>query len=143
MPDLRARALALLARREHTRAELQRKLAGLADADDDLASLLDELESERLLSDARYAAQRVAHRASRLGDTRLRQELKGAGVAEAAIVNALTESGDEHARCREVWKKKFGEMPIDVNERHRQMRFLQYRGFSTESIRKVLGGSEE
>ena len=60
MPDsLEARALALLARREHSRAELQRKLAPHAESAEALAAVLDELVRCRKLSDERYAEMRV------------------------------------------------------------------------------------
>lgn len=143
MPDLRLRALRLLARREHSRAELQQKLAGHAESAEALENLLDALESERLLSDQRYASQRVAVRAGRVGNARLKQELKAQGIEGEALTAALAEGGDESERCRAVWNKKFGAPPENAEGRARQMRFLQYRGFSSEAIRRVLSGIEE
>ena len=56
---------------------------------------------------------------------------------------ALPEGGDEVARCQAVWARKFGRLPVDATERGRQMRFLQYRGFSGEAIRGVMRGADE
>jgi regulatory protein len=137
---LRVRALQLLARRDHSRAELKAKLADQAESEAEIDAVLDALQAERLLSDHRYASQRVAARAARVGDLRLRQELRRSGVAEDDIDASLPEAGDEAARCRAVWEKKFGRFPADAAERARQMRFLQYRGFSGEAIRQALRG---
>ncbi len=144
MPEsLRVRALRFLTRREHSRAELKQKLAAYAESEDEVEAVLDRLQAEQLLSDHRFASQRVAARAGRYGNGRLRQELRGQGVSDDDIADALKESGDEAERCRSVWRKKFDQLPDCAEERARQMRFLQYRGFSGEAVRKVLRGEEE
>lgn len=144
MPEnLRARALGYLARREHSRAELRRKLAAHAESAEMLDGLLDELEKGRQLSDKRYAEARVMVRSGRYGNGRLAQELRQAGVDDESIGLALASGEDEMARCRAVWQKKFGVLPGSLPERMKQERFLQYRGFSRESIRQVLQGLSE
>lgn len=144
MPEsLEARALALLARREHSRAELQRKLAPHAESAEILAEVLDELVRRRKLSDDRYAEMRVTVRGRRYGNNRLAQELRQSGVEPEAIASALAQGEDEHNRCQSVWQKKFGTLPDSPAERARQQRFLQYRGFSQEAIRRVLQGLNE
>ena len=147
MPDqpagpsqLRLLALQLLTRRDHSRAELQAKLAPKAACTQDVDAVLDALQAERLLSDSRYASQRVAARAARYGDARLRGELRQHGVGDDDIAAALPVAGDEAVRCQAVWAKKFGTLPESANERARQMRFLQYRGFSGDAIRHVMRG---
>ncbi len=143
MPDLRLQALKLLTRRDHSRAELKAKLAAVAETEEELESVLDSLQADRLLSDHRYASQRVAARAGRYGNMRLRVELQQKGVSEEDIAAALPEAGDEVSRCREIWSRKFGQVPKTPEERAKQMRFLQYRGFSGEAIRRVLRGVDE
>mgnify|MGYP000467490274 FL=1 len=143
MPDLRVRALQLLTRRDYSRAELQKKLAAHAESAEELASVLDTLQGERLLSDHRYATQRVTARAGRYGDARLKQELRLKGVSDDDIAAALPEGGDETERCLAVWQRKFGQPAQTPEERAKQMRFLQYRGFSGDAIRRVLRGVEE
>jgi len=135
--------LQLLTRRDYSRAQLQAKLAAHAESEEELNAVLDTLQSQRLLSDSRYASQRVVARAGRYGNARLRQELKQQGVGEADIEAALPEGGDEIERCRTVWLKKFGQAPGSAEERAKQMRFLQYRGFSGDAIRRTLRGVEE
>lgn len=143
MPDLRVRALQLLTRRDYCRAELRAKLAAEAESEEELDVVLDGLQRERLLSDQRYATQRVVARAGRYGNARLRQELRQKGVADEEIAAALPEGGDESERCRAVWARKFSSLPHSAEERAKQMRFLQYRGFSGEAIRRVLAGGDE
>lgn len=142
MPDLRVRALQLLTRRDHSREELKARLAPHADSEEELDTVLSALQNERLLSDTRYAAQRVVARGSRLGNLRLKQELRQKGVNEEDIVAALPEAGDETERCQQVWRKKFGHPPESAEDFARQQRFLRYRGFSGEAIRQVLRGTE-
>jgi regulatory protein len=144
MPDtLRAQALKCLARREYSRAELKAKLAPHAESEDQIDSLLATLQAENLLSDQRYASARVAVRGARFGNARLKQELRTHGVGDEEIAAAVAAGGDEAERCRAVWHKKFGALPGTAEERAKQMRFLQYRGFSADAIRQVLRGEPE
>ncbi len=143
MAELRQHALACLARRDYSRAELRARLRPLAADDAAVDEVLDRLESERLLSDQRYASQRIAARAVRYGDTRLRQELRQRGLSDADIAAALPAAGDELERCRSLWQKIFGSPALTPAERAKQMRFLQYRGFSHTAISAVLRYGEE
>ena len=142
---LRVRALQLLARREHARAELARKLAPHAESEEALSALLDRLQSERLLSDARYAEARVHTRGARYGNARLAQELRIQGVGDGDVDAALDGLDDELTRARQVWERKFGNagLPNDATERARQTRFLLGRGFSGTIIRRILRGNFE
>jgi len=143
MLNLRVRALQLLTRRDYSRAELKGKLAAEAESEEELDHVLATLQTERLLSDERYAAQRVVARGSRYGNARLKQELRQKGVTDDDIETALPEAGDETERCRAIWAKKFGHLPETAEERAKQMRFLQYRGFSGEAIRRVMRGVDQ
>lgn len=136
--NLRIRALQLLTRRDHSRAELKSKLSADAESVEQLDAILDRLESERLLSDHRYASQRVIARSRRYGNGRLAQELRQRGVSDDDIASALPEAGNETERCHAVWARKFTHSPKDVAERAKQTRFLQYRGFSSEAIKETL-----
>ncbi|MEF8710607.1 MAG: recombination regulator RecX [Candidatus Accumulibacter propinquus] len=146
LKGLRERALGLLTRREHTRKELAGKLLSLAESPEQLDALLDELTSRHLLSDARYAETRVKSRGIRLGDARLAYELRSRGVADELVSASLAAGEDELTRARRVWQKRFGSNPHgadDITERARQMRFLAARGFSAETIRRVLRATVE
>ena len=150
---LRERALRLLARREHARAELARKLTPHAESAEEVEALLDDLSARRLLSDERYVEMRMNARGERFGNARLAYELRTQGVSEELVVTALATGDDELTRARQVWQRKFGNKvekeggeigaKSDANERARQVRFLMSRGFSGETIRRVLRGDFE
>jgi regulatory protein len=143
-PTLRERAVALLARREHTRAELARKLARHAESAEELQAALDDLARRRLLSDERYAAARGGALARKFGTVRVVRELRDKGVAAPALERIERElKASELDRAREVWKKRFGAPARTPADRARQARFLQARGFSFEVIRRVVRGSDE
>ena len=137
--DLRERALRLLARREHSRAELARKLESTGFVQQDIAPLLDEFETKNWLSDRRFAESYVADHRARAGSVKLAYDLRQRGVSDAIIEVVLSENRDsELDRAREVWKRKFGSSPTDRAEKARQMRFLQSRGFGADTIRRVI-----
>jgi regulatory protein len=142
---LRARALRLLARREHARAELARKLSPHAESSVALEALLDDLSARRLLSDERYVEMRLNARGARFGNARLAYELRAQGVSEELVASALAASDDELTRARQVWQRKYGDQSgvLDATERARQTRFLMSRGFSGETIRRIIRGDFE
>ena len=141
---LKQRAVALLARREHSRAELARKLS-VHGTQEEIDSVLNTLQDAKLLSDQRFAAMFVRSRAERFGLGRLRQELRLRGVeAELAEQELAAEHlPGELERARGVWEKKFGTLPADAREWARQARFLQGRGFGSEVIRQLLKQMDE
>ena len=142
MNELRQRAVKLLARREHTRAELARKLATHG-TQEEIETVLNELAGSGLQSDARFVESYLRSQAGRLGAARLRQTLRQKGVAAELITLHVEELPDELERARTVWEKKFSVSPADHNDWARQARFLQGRGFSVEIIRKLLKESVE
>ncbi len=138
-PSLKGRALRYLAAREHSRAELLRKLAPHAQERSEIEQVLDDLQAKGFLSEERVAASVLRQRAARLGDRRLRQELHTKGLDAQTVAQALELlRGTEPARAREVWQRKFGEPALDAKESAKQMRFLASRGFSGEAIRKAM-----
>lgn len=133
----------MLARREHSRAELTRKLSDDG-SQEEIQAVLDRLEQTGLLSDARFAESFVSSRAARVGNARLRHDLRAKGVADDLVAAALpAEADSEIGRAREVWRRKFDAPPGDRNEFARQARFLQSRGFAADIIRKVLKETAE
>ena len=142
--SLLARALGYLARREHSRAELSRKLAPHAESADALDLLLGELEAKKLLSDRRFTEVMTRSRGERFGAARVKQDLRSRGIADPLVREAVGElSRTELQRAREIWRRKFGTPPGDAAERARQMRFLAQRGFNAEVIRRVVGGKDD
>ena len=141
---LRERALGLLARREHSRTELQRKLSSRTEDAQELIDLLDDFTRRGWLSDARFAEALVHDKQAKFGTSRLAYELRQRGVEESVIRGQLAELKDsELERARQVWQSKFGVLPEDAKARAKQMRFLQSRGFSFEVIGKVMRGTSD
>jgi len=139
--SLRERALRLLARREHSRVELERKLAQTGFGHDDIAPLLDAFEAKNWLSDRRFAESYVADHRAKAGSIKLAYELRQRGVSDVVIEGVLTANRDsELERAREVWQKKFDSAPSDAAEKARHVRFMQNRGFTSEVIQRVIGG---
>jgi regulatory protein len=142
-----AAAVGLLARREHSRAELARKLEERGVPAELAAETLDSLAARRLQSDARYAEALITSRAGRgQGPVRIRRELAERGVAAAIIDDALDAAGtDWFELARQVRRRRFGagEPPSEWEARVRQSRFLEYRGFSSDQIRHALGHDDD
>jgi regulatory protein len=134
--ELKARALRFLARREHSRAELSRKLAPHAESAEALLFLLDELEQRKQLSDERYAEVRSHWMARKYGAAKIRRDLKAKGVADAVV--ARVSSHDELERAKTILARKYRDEPSTREDKARRMRFLQSRGFSHDTIRSVM-----
>jgi len=142
--SLRAQALSLLARREYSKQELARRLLQYTEDPDEIPPLIEDFEQRGWLSEKRVVEQVMATRRKRFGSQKIAHELRQKGLSEEAIAGAretLKESELESAR--EVWRRKFPEPPINANEKARQMRFLQGRGFSLDIIRKVIAGADD
>src|SRR5690349_4441982 len=124
-PSLKGRALRLLSQREHSRLELERKLAKYEEEPGTLAQALDELAARDFLSEARVVQSVVHQRAGRMGALRVKQELQQKGIGAEAIAGAMAQlKSTELERAREVWRRRFGQPPADAAERAKQTRFL-------------------
>ncbi|MCB2036329.1 MAG: recombination regulator RecX [Ottowia sp.] len=140
--SLKGRALRYLAAREHSRAELERKLAPHAGEDPaELPRVLDELAARGFISEQRVAESVLHRRAGKLGGARVLQELRAKGLDGEVLADAAEQlRATELERARAVWSRKFGMPPRDAAEKARQMRFLAARGFAGDTVRKVLSG---
>jgi regulatory protein len=143
-PSLKGRALRLLSQREHSRAELERKLAPHEEEPGELAKALDELQARDFINDGRAIESVIHRRAGKLGAARVKQELAAKGLSGEAVAAALAQLKDtELDRAREVWRKKFGAPAQDAQERSKQIRFLITRGFAAEVVRRVVQGAND
>jgi len=149
-PSVKGRALRYLAQREHSRSELERKLARVvedapeAPASEQIARALDELSARGLLNEARVAESVLASQGRRFGSRRLKQTLQAKGLDAALVAATLQQArGTEYQRARDVWQRKFGSAPLDAAERAKQMRFLAARGFEGDVIRRVVQGGTD
>ncbi|MBK5539408.1 recombination regulator RecX [Pseudomonas sp. TH05] len=143
---VRRTAMDLLARREHGRVELTRKLRQRGASPEMIEEALDRLTEDGLLSEARYLESFVSYRArSGYGPLRIREELSQRGLQRGDIELALRESGiDWQEQLQDVWRRKFaGHLPIDARERAKQGRFLSYRGYSMELINRLFSGRSD
>lgn len=143
---VRRAAMDLLARREHGRVELMRKLRKRGAPEELIEAALQRLAEEGLLSEARYLESFVSYKArAGYGPQRIREELGQRGLARGDIDQALRDSGiDWFEQLRETWQRKFaGRLPVDARERAQQGRFLAYRGYSLEMIGRLLRGCDE
>ncbi|RZS63329.1 recombination regulator RecX [Sphaerotilus mobilis] len=137
--SLKARALKLLTAREHSRAELERKLTPHLQPGDDLEAVLDELTRRGFLDEARYVESVVHRRAARSGARLIRQELQAQGIAPEQMAAALDVLRDsELGRARDLWMRRYGGPPADGREAARQQRFLLSRGFSSDVVRQLV-----
>ena len=138
-PSLGSRALSFLARREHSRVELARKLAKHATERDDIEALLDALVTKGWLSEARYAEQVIRTKARRFGPLKVAHYLRAKGVDGEAISAGLRAAGHDGVSSIEtVWKSRFHAPPADDREKARQARFLQARGFPFDEILRFM-----
>ena len=138
-PSLKGRALRLLSQREHSRTELERKLAQHEEVPGELAKALDELQARDFINDGRAVDSVVNRRSGKLGNARIKQELAAKGLSGEAVAEAMADLKDsEPRRAQEVWQKKFGCAPQDPQARAQQMRFLLNRGFNAEVVRRTV-----
>ena len=139
--ELKIRALRYLARREHSRAELARKLAPHAESPQAIETVLDDLANRKQLSDERYAEVRSHWLSRKYGAAKIRQDLKAHGVAEAVIERVSADGDLEKAKA--ILARKYRAVATTRDEKAKRARFLQSRGFSYEIIRKVLSTEDE
>jgi regulatory protein len=137
--SLKARAVALLARREYSRAELRNKLVAGGAARDEAEGILDELAALGYLSDARFATALVAQKSGAMSRRAISASLKAKGVAADVASDALAASEvDDVDAMVALWLRKFGAPPSNDRDKARQVRFLQSRGFALSAIFRML-----
>jgi regulatory protein len=142
--SLTGRALRLLSTREHSRAELERKLTRFEEEAGQLAKVLDALAAKDFINEERVVESVLHRRSAKLGASRIKQELQSKGLAPQAVAQAMDAlRGSELERAREVWRKKFGQAPVDAAQRGKQMRFLAARGFGGDTIRRVVSAGDD
>ena len=139
--ELKVRALRHLTRREHSRAELARKLAPHAESPQALDALLAELAQRKQLSDERYAETRAHWLSRKYGAAKIRHDLKAHGVADAVIARVSTEGDLEKAKA--ILARKYREPAATREEKAKRARFLQSRGFSYDVIRRLIDADPE
>jgi regulatory protein len=146
LAKVRSLILEMLARREYSAWELQRKLAARRYQSHLIEAVLVELCRDNLQSDQRFTENYIRSRAERgFGPCRIAAELRERGVSKALIANCLEqEKGQWDNQVMKARNKRFGQAPpSSPKERERQIRFLQYRGFTREQINCALSGIDD
>lgn len=144
--EIRLAAMNLLARREHSRLELLRKLKERVADEALLETVLERLIEDNLLDDERFCEAFVRMRANGgYGPVRVRAELKNRGLCEQLIARYIAaHDNDWFEQARLAFEKKYGENPeSDAKSRTKQQRFLAQRGFSFEQIKYAQAGTDE
>ncbi len=137
-------SLRLLAMRDMSRIEFERKLAAKEFTPEDIAKAVQWCEAEGWLDEARFAEVTARRLGYKYGTARIAQTLKQKGVPDAAAADALqTMRETEVARACEVLARKFGEAPADADARAKQIRYMQTRGFGYETIKKAFAARTE
>ena len=142
--SLRSRALAMLARREHSQFELRQKLAELGGESSIIDTILDEFSTQNWQNDRRFTEVFIRYSARKgQGALNIRQELKQRGITDKEMVEELLAEHDWFDLAQQTRSKKFGEeFPTERKEQARQLRFLQYRGFSSEQCWAALKNND-
>jgi len=139
--DIKKQALSYLSRREYGITELRIKLLNKFDSRLQIDQTLEVLQNEDLLNENRYVQSYIQSRVNKgYGPERIRMELMQKGIAMTLVDKAFFKCGvDWHAEIQKVWSKKYrSAVSKDLEEIARQWRFLQYRGFPTDMIKRVL-----
>jgi len=142
---IRAKALQLLARREHARLELRQKLVQRGFPAERIDPVLDQLAEERLLDESRYAELYACSRADKgYGPLRIARELRERGVTQEQVDQTLTALGDDWLpKLRKLHRKRFKSLiPADAAGRMQQTRVFRQHGFTLEQIKLLFEDSE-
>ena len=134
-------AMGLLARREHSELELNRKLQQKGFDEESTGQIIETLRSNNLLSNERFAETYINMRKQRgYGPLRIAQELKERGVdadMSAAYLDEL--AGEWRGIMVQQYRKKYGNELIDeYKEKAKRMRFLQHRGYPLDMINQFI-----
>src|SRR5258708_4152876 len=140
--ELKARALRYLVRREHSRAELARKLAPHAESPEAAEAVLNLLLSKKQQSDERFASERARVLSRKYGAAHIRHDLKSRGVSDE-ISEKVSSDLNELEKARTILQRKYREPATTRAEHANRARFLQGRGFSYEVIKHVLSSRDD
>lgn len=141
---LRSYAYALLAKREYSKADLTTKLLNYACDENEVITLVDSLIEMNYQSDERFAKQIMRSQMSQgQGPARIKLKLKQKSVDIDLIQDALDEN-NWLIQAYQLKVRKFGStIEHDQKNKAKQIRFLQYRGYSLDVILKVINVESE
>lgn len=136
-------ALKLLSRRDYSRTEFVNKLTKAEFDKPDVEAAADWCHEQGFLNEARFAETTSRRLGTKYGAQRVAHTLRQKGVTEEAVSAALLTLKDtEPDRARALWIRKFGSVAESAEEKSKQIRYLQSRGFSFAVIKLVIGGDD-
>jgi len=136
---LKSKAMYFLARREYGVQELTAKLSKYTEDSDLIDKVIKDLIVNSYLSEQRYVSSLVHSKQKKYGINKIRYILQNKQVDESLISTELdTIESQQQDSCRQIWSKKFKELPQDQNEKNKQIRFLLYRGFAMSVIMQMF-----
>ncbi len=139
--EIREAALRLLARREHSVAELSRKLLQRGWPEPEAEATIARLAAENLQSDQRFAESYARSRAARhYGPLRIRAELAERGIDRNLASRAVADLGVDWTTLAASWyERRYGAAaPDSLKEKSRRQQALARRGFAHEDIRALF-----
>lgn len=139
--EIKHAALALLARREHSKQELFAKLSRKFSDTSKIEQQLCDLAEKNLQSEERFVESFIrAKKSHGKGPKYIKQELRRRGISEYLVAAYIYENDDDWQElASEVYLKKFGTSPVaDGKDRARRIRFMVSRGFSPESVFRLF-----
>ena len=145
-PEVHAKALQLLARREHTRIELAEKLRRKGFKEDSVTETLDALVNENLVSHRRFIEDYLTSRVHKgYGPNRIRLELLQKGLAKEEVDRGFANAGiDWIDRARHCYRRKYRDTEAeDVAQRMKRRQYLYRRGYPEDVIRCVMADTTD
>lgn len=148
------RAMRILGQRDHSRAELSRKLQQSAQraawaqkkepeiiTEALLEQVLDWCQESGWLNDERFTDRFIQSRSRKgFGSQRVRLELAQKGIDRETIDIAMEETDVDWAACAaQLAERKFGHpLPTEWKEKAKVLRYLQSKGFQTDDIQSIF-----
>ena len=135
-------ALRLLSRRDYSRTEFIKKLGAGEFDKADVEAAADWCHAQGFLNESRFAESTSRRLGAKYGVQRVAHTLRQKGVAEeqvSAMISTLKDS--EQDRASALWSRKFGKVAESAEEKSKQIRYLQSRGFSFAIIKQVMAGA--
>jgi len=136
-------AIDYLSRREHASQELHNKLLRKGFEEYVINRVLTQLRVDNLQSDERFAESYIRSRTNKgFGPLRIQQELRERGITEELLQDMLESSDTDWIKlARQAKQKRFGQnLPQNQRELAKQIRFMQYRGFTSSQVKAALSG---
>ncbi len=141
IPRAKKRAMHLLEKQDRTRANLAQKLRESGYPTRAVEEAVTYVESYHYIDDARYAENYIRYHQEEKSRRRIFEDLYKKGISKDVIENALEAeyTASEEDQILELLKKKHYNLETaDLKEKSKIYRFLLGRGFSYQTIDRIL-----